>query len=591
MTRLRFIAPLVGTVLALQALCLNAQGAARDLVLMLDNSGSMVQNDPEFLINDAVRAFVRDISGDIHVAIIIFDERVTVAVPLTALNDDSREQLLRSLDQINYKGQLTNSPAAMERAIYELSNKGRPNAEKSIIFMTDGIVDVEGGEEVDLDKKRWMQDELAAQAAEENIRIFGIAFTDNADYQLMQSLAQKTRASYYRANTTQDVEEVFAGLADKLGSGIEPAIADELPAPPAVGDSGLEPLELAQGEPGLPTLPEPSEEAEPGATVAPVEDTLAADTGEEGTDDLAALLGLTDEDTAQSPELDTEAPDLALPGESLFEEAPGETPGEVPDDGLSVVQIDTGESPGVQAPQAGDELPPPPAPPPGPALPLIAIAVGLVAIVAMVFALIVILKSRRKPGAAGAEAPHAPQAFLNDLGGVTPDKSYELNDRVSIVGRIAGHDEGIGNWIVIEENTIGRRHAVVEYKNHGYWVSDQNSLNGTFVNGERISAERQLKHGDKVKFYKYEFEFVMPDMYGAGITVFQPTTGTGAGVDDDEDDDATQVKGATAAMVEDAAPDDDATEMNAVPLMNDAETEVRAPQPDDVTEVNPGSQR
>ena len=113
----------------------------KDVILVLDNSGSMKKNDPEFLTGQAVKEFVSRLNDSTRLAIIIFDQDVRLAMPLAFLSEQSREQVVQSLEQVSYKGLFTDSPAAIERAIYELKNAGREEAQKFIVFMTDGIVD------------------------------------------------------------------------------------------------------------------------------------------------------------------------------------------------------------------------------------------------------------------------------------------------------------------------------------------------------------------------------------------------------------------------------------------------------------------
>ncbi|HSR61988.1 MAG TPA: vWA domain-containing protein, partial [Gammaproteobacteria bacterium] len=113
----------------------------KDVFLVLDNSGSMKQNDPQFLAKTAVDEFIGLLDDSTRVGIIIFDQTVRKPVPLTRVTDATREEILQNLDQINYKGQYTDSPAAIERAIYDIKLSGREDARKVIVFMTDGIVD------------------------------------------------------------------------------------------------------------------------------------------------------------------------------------------------------------------------------------------------------------------------------------------------------------------------------------------------------------------------------------------------------------------------------------------------------------------
>jgi pSer/pThr/pTyr-binding forkhead associated (FHA) protein len=46
--------------------------------------------------------------------------------------------------------------------------------------------------------------------------------------------------------------------------------------------------------------------------------------------------------------------------------------------------------------------------------------------------------------------------------------------------------------------TASRRHAVLEELPAGWWIGDAGSLNGTWVNGERVEGERPLFPGDEI---------------------------------------------------------------------------------------------
>ncbi|PYP89274.1 MAG: hypothetical protein DMF61_03400 [Blastocatellia bacterium AA13] len=70
---------------------------------------------------------------------------------------------------------------------------------------------------------------------------------------------------------------------------------------------------------------------------------------------------------------------------------------------------------------------------------------------------------------------------------------------------IAKGDVEIGkaahNNIVLSDTTVSNSHAIIVSKDNFYSIVDLDSLNGTFVNGERLGAEsRTLKHGDRLQF-------------------------------------------------------------------------------------------
>ncbi|MGH8306942.1 MAG: VWA domain-containing protein [Gammaproteobacteria bacterium] len=129
-----------------------------------------------------------------------------------------------------------------------------------------------------------------------------------------------------------------------------------------------------------------------------------------------------------------------------------------------------------------------------------------------------LVRSPRK--SAKPEVPHGEgqRAVLYDISNPNDIKRFELGERAALLGRVAGYDPEV-QYILIKEKTVGRCHAVIERRGHAFWLMDQGSINGTFVNGERISADRALKHGDVVAIHRHEFEFMIPEFFESDATV------------------------------------------------------------------------
>ena len=396
-----------------QTLQQREQVTARDIFLVLDNSGSMKQNDPLFLTKQAVTEFIVGLSGDTRVAITIFDKTVYKAFPLTNISELSNEKLSDSLEQIDYKGLLTNSPMAIESAIYDLKNHGRTAAGKFIIFMTDGIVDT-GAPDRDLEKAEWLTEELASAAADAGIKIFGIAFTDQADFELIQSLAQKTQGEYYRVLAANELQDMFG----KLNTFMKQS---------------------------------PTRKSEP------LVNDVKAD---------------------------------AIP-QTVFVPKP------------VIVEVPTHQAPAVEILDERRFT-----------LIMASIILLIIALIVMVF----LIRGNKKT--IHIKEP-IQEAYLNDIHGITRHPTFTLGSQPTILGRIAGKDNEHFNYFVVPEATIGRQHALIKYKNFSYWISDQGSINGTFVNGRPIASEARLKHGDVIRLHKTEFEFTIKDMVDSEKTVLQ----------------------------------------------------------------------
>lgn len=408
----------------------------KDVILVLDNSGSMKKNDPQFLTKQAVTEFINKLDESTRVAIIIFDQDVRMAVPLTEITSASRQGLLDSLLKINYRGLYTNSPAAIESAIYDLKNNGREEARKIIVFMTDGIVDT-GNVDRDLEKTKWLKEDLAADAADAGIKIFGIAFTENADFELIQSLAQKTDGEYYRALMADDLQNVFSKLHILINKPDEPEIIEEVRIIEKIIERIIEPT----------PAPEPI-----------------------------------------------------------------------------IIEVPVGQSQIQDEDERKRSI-----------LTLVALAVLILAVIALVLLLLRNIKSKSR------DEETAQEAYLNDIHGVTGQAAYALGSQPTMLGRVAGKDTEYLNYFVIPETTIGRRHALIEYKDFSYWIIDQGSINGTFVNDKAVTSEVRLKHGDMVRLHKVEFEFVMPEMADSGMTVISSTIIANQGTSSSEA--ATQIPG------------------------------------------------
>ena len=78
---------------------------------------------------------------------------------------------------------------------------------------------------------------------------------------------------------------------------------------------------------------------------------------------------------------------------------------------------------------------------------------------------------------------------------------FSFEKSVVTVGRSSDND------IVVENLAVSRKHAKIEKVGETFIVSDLQSANGTFVNGERINR-RLLKHFDSIVIGKHQLVFL-----------------------------------------------------------------------------------
>jgi len=84
------------------------------------------------------------------------------------------------------------------------------------------------------------------------------------------------------------------------------------------------------------------------------------------------------------------------------------------------------------------------------------------------------------------------------------------NEKTALSGDVLYIGRGSQNDYCIAGNaSIGRRHAVLEKYEDGYYLQDMGSVNGTSVNGKGLTGEekRRLKNGDRIRLGDEQFIF------------------------------------------------------------------------------------
>jgi len=186
-----------------------------DIVVVLDNSSSMRASDPGFLIRRAVTNFVRNLPTDSHVGFVIFSEKAEQAMRLTPMAEWGTGKVTEALNRINYLGKHTNISDAIELAIYSLERDGRANSEKLIILIAGGGIDT-GSRGTDIVETERLKNVLAADSKKAGIKIFGIAFTNQADFDLVQTLGRMTGGDPFQVYKAEHIQMILNSIGETI---------------------------------------------------------------------------------------------------------------------------------------------------------------------------------------------------------------------------------------------------------------------------------------------------------------------------------------------------------------------------------------
>jgi|GEM_PF-506512 len=532
-----------------------------DIMLVLDNSGSMLKNDPKFLTPEVVTNFLEGIDAETHLGMILFDKEVRLPEPIRALaNSVEKAKFLKSLERLNYKGGFTDTPKAIEKALYELKTNGRPDAARIVILLTDGIVDT-GNPAKDLEKERWLKEDLALECKKEKIRIFGIAFTDQADFSLIQTLAFKTLGEYYRAFNAADIEGIFTRISEAISrpipqpapTVIEPAAAPAAEAAPPPTEP-LPPKAEPAAAPPLEPLPPPADNRlivyilAGLAVFLGIIVLLLAFAGRSKPPSTAGLSGGFGRSILKKKVFMPRAELIDVKNITSLETIKidkkiftiGRDVGNaviIPKDTVSSFHaaieyrngffyLEDQRSKNKTFLNGEEIMPHDPR----------KLKSGDV-IAFNIFKFIFILPDQipagktvmdfggdseftrtrdfaEKTAASLPKGSGLPQAMLIDIKNITGRKTIMLEKTDTTIGR------GVHNDVDLSKTSISASHAIIEYKNGDFFLEDQRSKNATRLNGKAVEpfSPQKLKSGDEITFDIYKFIFLLEYQAPAGDT-------------------------------------------------------------------------
>ena len=165
------------------------QKSGLDVVLLIDYSLSMPENDPNDLRKDAAKLFLDKLQEGDRATVIPFSGDIYDYVGLTE-DIESLKQIIDTTE-LTYGTELT--PPI--KAAIELLNSEQNNKYKYIIFLTDGEGDY---------KKSYTE-----KAADAGIAIFTIGLGEKTSISVLQGMANGTGGSYFHVSSAEGLNEAF----------------------------------------------------------------------------------------------------------------------------------------------------------------------------------------------------------------------------------------------------------------------------------------------------------------------------------------------------------------------------------------------
>ena len=184
--------------------------AGKTMVVVIDISGSMNQNDPDRASVEGMMVIAGLAEEGDNIGVVAFSSDARIVAPIrTIRTPDDRRALCAEVTQIRREGS-TNFVAGLARAREMLEDVNAP-AGSTVLFMTDGQPNVGGGD-----------DDIRAQAKalrDRNWKCSCIGYAgvlDEARSTVLPEIAARTAGGYYQAKTPRDLLQDYVKITGEL---------------------------------------------------------------------------------------------------------------------------------------------------------------------------------------------------------------------------------------------------------------------------------------------------------------------------------------------------------------------------------------
>jgi Ca-activated chloride channel homolog len=175
-----------------------------NVLLVLDTSGSMIQEERLERAKEGLRAFLAEAAPQDRLGLTIFSDRIQELVPI----GENRRQLAETVDRLIAEGGTAVYDATVEgfRTVRDLAE--RDDRINAVVVLTDGE---------DTDSSRTAEDvvaELEQGDTEDRVRVFTIAYSAGATGagEALEQIAAASGGKAY-TGTTEDIESVYRSIS------------------------------------------------------------------------------------------------------------------------------------------------------------------------------------------------------------------------------------------------------------------------------------------------------------------------------------------------------------------------------------------
>lgn len=188
---------------------LNLNGAkqVKNIVFVIDDSGSMEANDPNGDRYEATKMLIGKMDQDKEAAIVVFDDRVQLLQPFVRLNNqDVKDEVYSRLDAMEPMQGGTNFDLALTEAMDQIKGRDTSRRGTLVILLSDGFSEV--------DPSGILRDYQSSGIA---VNTIGLGLDNPDGSALLKDIATRTGGQYQDVTEADQLSFAFQKIYDNIG--------------------------------------------------------------------------------------------------------------------------------------------------------------------------------------------------------------------------------------------------------------------------------------------------------------------------------------------------------------------------------------
>ncbi|HWO54088.1 MAG TPA: vWA domain-containing protein [Paenibacillus cookii] len=179
----------------------------KDIALVIDNSGSMTQTDPDNERYAAAKNMIDRMDGGNRVAVLVFNDQTTLLQPFAKMkNEAAKDEVTAKIDALEATDGGTDIGLALSDAMKQIEDEGNAGRGTMVVLLSDGASEVDLNSALAPYKQKQVQ-----------VNTIGLRLMDSQGSDLLKAIAQETGGQYYDVQNAGDLSPVFQKIYRDAG--------------------------------------------------------------------------------------------------------------------------------------------------------------------------------------------------------------------------------------------------------------------------------------------------------------------------------------------------------------------------------------